>query len=93
MRKKHSQNTDFRRIKPCGCVWYDGPDPTFPCHDAAALLASYRFAEMLAAAMPNDQLCSRLLEVTRAALDRHYGRSAVFALTSALAPPCVIDPS
>jgi hypothetical protein len=28
---------------------------------------------MLVAGMPDDALCRRLVEITRAALDRHYG--------------------
>lgn len=51
----------------------------FPCRDAGALLASHRFAEMLSSAMPGDWLCRRLVEVTRAALDRHYGISPAFS--------------
>lgn len=60
-------------------MWHDARlDPTFPCRDAVALLASHRFAEMLAAAIPDDWLCRRLVEITRAALDRHYGLSPAF---------------
>ena len=93
MTKKSNQHGNYPCVRPCGCVWYVGSDPTFPCRDAAALLASYRFAEMLAAAMPADWLCSRLLEVTRTALDRHYGRSPALALTSGASPPGVVDAS
>lgn len=63
MRKKRNLDADYPRIRPCGCVWHDGSDPTFPCRDAGALLASSRFAAMLAAAMPGDLLCCALLRL------------------------------
>lgn len=91
MSKKKSQSAGSRRIRSCGCVWYDGQDPMFPCRDAGALLASRRFAEMLSSAMPGDWLCRRLVEVTRAALDRHYGISPAFSPGPEIVPPLAIS--
>jgi hypothetical protein len=39
---------------------------------------------MLGAAMPADWLCSRLMEITRAALDGHYGLSPATDLAATL---------
>jgi hypothetical protein len=62
------------RLRRCGCIWYGDDEPEFPCRDAAALQAAVRFAELLAAGMPDDPLCRRIAAIARAALDRHYRR-------------------
>jgi hypothetical protein len=65
---------DLPRTRSCGCIWHDDSrHPTFSCRDAVALQASSRLAEMLAAGSPGDGLCRKLVAVTQAALDRHYG--------------------
>lgn len=74
--------------RPCGCVWYSGePEPAFPCRDASALQAAARFAEMLAATMPGDRLCARLVTITETALGRHYGREAAADPPRRISPP------
>ena len=54
----------------CGCRLIGG-EAAIACRDASALEAAYRFAAMLAAAMPADALCRQLVQITRAALARH----------------------
>lgn len=66
--------SELPRTRACGCVFYGAElDPTFPCRDAAALQASNRLAEMLAAAAPADLFFVRLSSIARSALLRHYG--------------------
>src|SRR5260370_766252 len=71
---RNGASSELPRTRACGCVFYAAElDPTFPCRDAAALQASNRLAEMLAAAAPADLFFVRLSSIARSALLSHYG--------------------
>jgi hypothetical protein len=73
------------RVLPCGCAFSSDADadpdaePLIRCVDARALEATARLADALAVAAPGDAFFSRLAEVTRAALARHYAGMAAEA--------------
>jgi hypothetical protein len=71
------------RVLPCGCVFATDTDPLIRCADARALGVTVRLAEALAATRPGDPFLSRLADVSRDALTRHF---ALLSQESAAAP-------